>query len=284
MVINQSNIYYFSGTGNSLKLSKTCLSTLSDLCIQATIEPIPTQANRSKFMITHADAIATADLLIFIAPVYALDMPRLMRAFIEAMPPARAHQKAIVIANGGDWDDAGWAVTHQAQTLRDKGYEVPLADVVMMPNNWIPMMDAPQGDEARQIRSEGETYLCTQLNKVLIDHQTYEKPFNTNNYGPVFSPLLHGLFHRMGIHFLWKRFKVTNSCTSCGYCAKNCPAGALTMVNGRPKWNKACEQCVRCMNLCPVRAIEQLESIGHGSKRPVYVEPGLRAHLVKGSD
>ena len=281
MEIRQTAIFYFSGTGNTLRLAKVSQSYFEDCQIKSHLVQIPALVDLTEKMDTLNPLISESELLIFIAPVYALDMPRIMRSFIDLVRPSNSAkpQMAFVIANGGDWDDAGWAVTRQAATLRDKGYTVPIADVVMMPNNWIPMMDAPQGEEARRIRSEGEAYLLDLLHKALHEGYIYEKPFNTNNYGPIASPLLHGLFHKVGLKFLWKRFKVTDQCTSCGLCAKHCPAKALDMVEGKPKWNKACEQCVRCMNLCPVRAIQQLESIGKGSKRAAYLEPGLRKSL-----
>jgi epoxyqueuosine reductase QueG len=45
------------------------------------------------------------------------------------------------------------------------------------------------------------------------------------------------------------------------------------MDGGRPRWSASCEQCMRCFNLCPKRAIEQLEGIGHGSRRERWMEP-----------
>lgn len=281
MNINQTVIFYFSGTGNTLKLAHVAQRLFDDMQVISILKQIPAPSDASEQKQAIHQLIANSDLLVFLAPVYALDMPRIMRNFINELPAAdpSKSQRAFVIANGGDWDDAGWAVTRQAATLRSKGYNVPIADVIMMPNNWIPMMDAPQGEEARRIRAEGETYLINLLTKSIKEDYVYEKPFNTHNYGPIGSPLLHGLFHKAGLRFLWKRFKVTDKCTSCGLCAKHCPTKAIEMISGKPKWHKTCEQCVRCMNLCPVRAIQQLEVIGKGSTREAYLEPGLKRSL-----
>ena len=53
-----------------------------------------------------------------------------------------------------------------------------------------------------------------------------------------------------------KPFYVTQACNSCGLCARNCPAKTITMVDGKPQWNKKCYQCTACINLCPTRAIQ----------------------------
>jgi NAD-dependent dihydropyrimidine dehydrogenase PreA subunit len=53
-----------------------------------------------------------------------------------------------------------------------------------------------------------------------------------------------------------KPFHVTDKCISCGECAENCPANAITMENGKPQWGKKCYQCTSCINRCPTQAIE----------------------------
>ena len=54
-----------------------------------------------------------------------------------------------------------------------------------------------------------------------------------------------------------KKYHVTDKCTGCGLCAKNCPDHAIQMVDGRPVWTKKkCAKCTACINRCPVGAIE----------------------------
>ncbi len=271
-----AKLYYFTGTGNTLRLTTLVKETLENLGILTDFEPIPAM---SDLEVTALKTIS-ADWIGILAPVYALDIPRLMKAFLRKLPEAVRGQKAFVFINGGDWDDVGWGVFSTCEALRNKGYDVVYGDVVMMPNNWIPMMDAPQGDVAEQIRLRGEAFVAEKTT-ALIGGLKYEKPVNFNNYGKIGSKLVHIGFWDLGIKRLWKHFKVTKSCTGCGYCANHCPTKALTMVNDRPKWHKNCEQCLRCMNLCPTRSIEQLEFIGHGSKRKAYVEPHFRSTLKK---
>ena len=54
-----------------------------------------------------------------------------------------------------------------------------------------------------------------------------------------------------------KFFKKTETCCSCGLCAKQCPAKDIAMIAGNPIWqNKNCTGCLRCYHNCPKRAIE----------------------------
>jgi pyruvate formate lyase activating enzyme len=43
-----------------------------------------------------------------------------------------------------------------------------------------------------------------------------------------------------------------NFCTHCGVCVPACPAGALSMLDGRVLWNTAaCLECDTCIEVCP---------------------------------
>ncbi len=45
-------------------------------------------------------------------------------------------------------------------------------------------------------------------------------------------------------------------CIGCKTCVKECPGGAIKMVNGAAKVDpQLCLECGVCMDVCPVRAI-----------------------------
>ena len=50
--------------------------------------------------------------------------------------------------------------------------------------------------------------------------------------------------------------KADRSCTGCGLCARDCPAGTIRLESGRPVWGDHCYQCLRCLHACPRQAIQ----------------------------
>ena len=53
---------------------------------------------------------------------------------------------------------------------------------------------------------------------------------------------------------------IERKCTGCGLCQKQCPFGAIDMVNGHPELNAACKVCGICVKNCPEKAIIKLET------------------------
>lgn len=48
--------------------------------------------------------------------------------------------------------------------------------------------------------------------------------------------------------------KAGSGCTSCGSCAKLCPAGAISVANPHETDKSKCIGCMRCVSVCPAKA------------------------------
>lgn len=51
-------------------------------------------------------------------------------------------------------------------------------------------------------------------------------------------------------------------CTSCGLCAKECPAGAILLANPKVTDNDKCISCMHCVAVCPKKARKYSTLIG----------------------
>ncbi|MBQ0125872.1 MAG: 4Fe-4S binding protein, partial [Clostridiales bacterium] len=52
------------------------------------------------------------------------------------------------------------------------------------------------------------------------------------------------------------RLKCTVGCIGCGKCERNCPAGAIKVVNNLATINyDLCQNCDKCAEGCPVKCI-----------------------------
>jgi ferredoxin/flavodoxin len=50
-------------------------------------------------------------------------------------------------------------------------------------------------------------------------------------------------------------FRISEQCTGCGICASVCPVRNIVMVGERPEWQHRCENCLACYQWCPCNAI-----------------------------
>jgi ferredoxin len=61
---------------------------------------------------------------------------------------------------------------------------------------------------------------------------------------------------KKGCHLFGKGLYADQSCTGCGWCAKQCPSGNISMDGGKPVFSNRCVMCFRCVYGCPGHAIK----------------------------
>ena len=70
-------------------------------------------------------------------------------------------------------------------------------------------------------------------------------------------------------------------CTGCGACVDVCPAGALTLAEGKAHLDDAlCRACEACIPACPVGALHavlEIEAIPVTPRVPEYAPPAVPA-------
>ncbi|HET6487120.1 MAG TPA: EFR1 family ferrodoxin [Spirochaetia bacterium] len=227
-------VFFFTGTGNSLKVSKDIASALGDC------ELVPMGA------CTQYDLTARYETIGFVFPTYYRGIPRKVREFVERLNLLRDdHAYYYAVTTMGKHD--GNAL-HQIMTLLGrKGIALNYAQALDMYSNYVISYDMRDTVVEEAEQSE----VCFQpILRAILDRKTNHVPR---------ARLLDELAYR-----IWARraprmdrfYSVSDNCSHCGVCEGVCPVGNIILDGqGRPHFQHHCEQCVACIQFCPPRAI-----------------------------
>jgi len=258
-------IYYFTGTGNSLAAAKTIAAGLGD-CELVSIASLRN---------TPGDIVPPAGRVGIVCPVYDAGLPVIVAAFAHRLSLAGTRYVfGIVTLGGAGGTSALRQLDHILKEKNSRGLSA--AFDVKMPGNFPPVHRPPEGKEKDGILASADGQLTEIAGRIQKGEQV---PVGFS----LFAWLIHAATYRFfsgSVHAGDKKFSVSDSCTSCGTCAKVCPVGNITMENGRPAWQHHCELCCACLHFCPVEAID-LHSMQGTKGRGRYRHPGLKIEDMK---
>jgi len=151
---------------------------------------------------------------------------------------------------------AGYLV---ALILSLKGWRVRGVLGLDMPSNWISAHPGLNAACVAAILAKAKPKAGKFLDDILAGHLRFSAGSLVELVlGLLLSQISLG-YLLMGRFFLARLFFANNRCTRCGWCARNCPFGVLSLRGRKPQrpyWTFACESCMRCMGFCPEGAIE----------------------------
>lgn len=247
-------IHVFSGTGNSLNAANIIEGRLDCAGYFTTLVRVNHTTNQPA---------GRYDLHVFVFPVYLLDVPEIMLRYIRRFPAGNGAEVVVIVTKGklmdrhcipGDNGDEGGAAEHVRWILRHKGYNVIITDAVPFPANITIGRLCAGEKEVPGILRHSDEHVNRIADAIIAKERKIKK------YLPLVPQIWilfsMAIYHTIGRRSLGKMFVASNKCTSCGHCVKNCPAAAIRLERGRPRWNYQCEGCHRCINTCPQGAIE----------------------------
>jgi len=229
-------IYYFSGTGNSLRTARILAEELGGAkLISMRNNPADVPA-------------ASAEVIGFVCPVYEWDVPKTVKAFVKQLavnPQAYTFMVATYIAiHGKCFETIGTVLQEKGTRLH---YGKALRCVASQCTAYEPFPPAwlmvPLAE--RKARKIGKEIAAGKRRK-----------------SPAMSPISKQLYPKMMVPFLNiqheydKGFYSSDACIGCEICRKVCPCKNITFSEKRPVWNHACEGCNACVAYCPTKAIQ----------------------------
>ena len=245
-------IFYFTGTGNSLYAAQKLADEGEE------VVSIVDALRRKAFHYV----LKENEKLGFVFPVYFYTVSDPVLEFIRNLEVENAGFVYAVIPCGASIGPAGGFLS---QELKQRGLELQRVDALVVPDGALIFYDIDSPEKMRA-KLENATRELASI-KQAIDRHTGNRITGSAALGKAGLAAYHACMST-------RKFHVEAACIACGKCAANCPAEAISMVDGRPVWTKSkCLKCCACINRCPVSAIQYGRKT---AKRGRYVNPVLK--------
>jgi Pyruvate/2-oxoacid:ferredoxin oxidoreductase delta subunit len=139
------------------------------------------------------------------------------------------------------------------ELLHAKDHRLSCGFSIDLPSNYIPWGGAIS-EEKQQKKFVAALEKCKRIATAVGNKE--ELP---PEKGPFWLNLIFSMIYRRtlpNIAKMDKAFFADEKCTTCGICAKLCPAQNILIAEGKPVWQHRCEQCFACLQWCPEEAIQ----------------------------
>jgi ferredoxin len=232
--VMENIVFYFSGTGNCLKVAKSIANELSNT-------EIVSMAKLGKYVLKKQ-----YDTIGFIYPTYFWGLPKRTIEFISNLNLGNNKGKYYysITTYGGKARNS----INQMYELLFKKHNIKLnfATKLKMVENYIILYKMQ--DNINEITNKSNEGIILIINS--IKQRINNK---VNRFTKVFS-FMNWLF-RTRVSNMDKKYNVNSNCNSCGICKKVCPVKNIEITTIKPQFNHNCENCLACIQYCPQRAI-----------------------------
>jgi len=240
-------IYYFSGTGNSLAVARDLAAKMN-----ARLIPIATVMDQESIM-TDADRIG------IVFPLYDFKPPLIVDKFVEKLTCRTAKYLFAV----GTYGIAPLkAMKYFAKVLKSHGGNPAAGFAVQMPHNGIGSSLFSQFQY--EVMFKNWEVKCEEI----VEYVTAGKKGRVETSNIFTSLIFSGLLVKI-IPLLLKLLKqvilkgwkslaliACENCDGCGICYRVCPVNNIKIVDNKPVWSGHCAVCLACFHWCPKQAVK----------------------------
>jgi ferredoxin/flavodoxin len=260
----KTTIYFFTGTGNSLKIARGISEKLED-CKLVPIAKIWEEENLT----------ATSEKVGFIFPLYYSGLPKIVHDFVNKIDLSKSRYFFTVVVSAGGTTE--FPFQQLERILNTKAKKLNLGYIIVMPTNYIIAYETHSEDHQNllfkkafeqvevisdKIKDEGNNIDPDILKREFL---IYDGKYQTEKF-------------REKVNVRDKSFYIDDNCNTCGICEEVCPVNNIILVEGKPQWQHKCQLCLACINYCPEKAIQ----FGDQSKRTQrYHHPEITVQDIK---
>lgn len=241
-----TEIYYFSGTGNSLHVAKELQKRIPD----TSLIPMVSLINRDIIQ-TNGEAVG------FVFPIHFMSVPMIVKSIIKKFELKSAKYIFAIATRAGY--PCSSAFTKIEKILKNKGKRLDSYLILNMASNDPKFKDWHQATEEEIADFESEIQDRLNSFEKIIKNQVTFKEKDTQVLYPVNFVMEHlgGFFAELA-KYSEEEFYADTKCSGCGTCETVCLSKKIKMANNRPVWQKhvKCFLCDACLNFCPVQSVQ----------------------------
>lgn len=244
--MNKVEIYYFSGTGNSLHVAKELQKR------------IPKTKLIPMVSLIDEDVVETSGESVgFVFPIHLITVPVIVKNIINKLDLKSAKYIFAIATRYGT--PCSTAFTKIEKILKKKGRSLDSYLILNMASNdpkfenWHPATK----EEIADLESEVQVKLNS-FQKNIIDKVKFQEKDSRIIY-PVNLLLEHFSSKMADMRgYTAEKFYADSKCSGCGICEKICLSQKIKMIDFKPSWQEKfkCFLCYACINYCPVQSIQ----------------------------
>lgn len=228
-------IYYFTGTGNSLRAAEKIAEKLKGAeVISMRCDPADVPAD-------------DCDVIGFVYPVYHWTAPEPVVRFIKRL---RINTKAYIFAVANPSLVCGYACERIANLLRKKGARLSYGNMINSVANYVIVYPpVPPARLAVPFMERKADKIAEEISHLKIRRYPKAGSLVRMRYKKFMQPYVD--IQEYADH----PFTVSDECIGCGICSQVCPCSNISIKNGKPEFMHNCVNCMACVTSCPKRAI-----------------------------
>jgi ferredoxin/flavodoxin len=243
--MNTIEIYYFSGTGNSLAVARDIAERLN-----AKLIPIAS-------VMDHKTISSEADGIGVVFPIYDFKPPLIVENFIRKLKNIDSTYLFAVCTYG---ITPSRSLLYLSKVIQSCGGNLSGGFSVSMPHNGIGSRALTSAQHERMVEN-----WKSKLEELFEYVHTGKK--GKIESSSLFFTLFQPKFIRMVpslLKFLRQvllkgskslAFTSSTACDGCRICERICPVNNIEIVRNRPVWSDHCTSCFACLHWCPKEAI-----------------------------